>query len=87
MPRKAKPRGVSDSPSLAAADPDQLFTVEQTARLLAISDWMVRKQIQRNELAGVFIEGLTRIRAADIREYISSRRHNPADDLEFPNAS
>jgi excisionase family DNA binding protein len=81
MPRKAKARGASDGPALAAADPDQLYTVEQTAGLLAISDWKVREQIQRSRLPAVFIEGMTRIRAADIREYIASRRHNPADDL------
>lgn len=87
MPRKAKARGASDSPALAAADPDQLYTVEQACRLLALSDWFVRKQIQRGSLAAVFIEGMTRVRAADLREFIASRRHNPADDYPFSNAS
>ena len=61
MPRKVKPRGVTDAPPLDHADADQLYTVEQTCRLLQISDWLVRKCVRTGMLPAVFIEGMTRI--------------------------
>lgn len=79
MPRK--PRGSTDAPPLTRADDNQLYTVEQTCRLLQISDWLVRKFVRNGKLPAVFIEGMTRIRAADLRAYLAQRLHT-VEDLE-----
>jgi len=72
MSRRAKDG--KTEPTLDGASDDQLFTVEQTARFLQISDWLVRKHVRENKMLAVFIDGMTRIRAGDIRAYIAERR-------------
>jgi len=73
-------------PTLDEASDDQLFTVEQTAGFLSISDWLVRKHIRENKLAGVFIDGMTRVRAGDIRAYIAERRMGPENNTSYQTA-
>lgn len=62
-------------PSLDLAGPHQLYTIVQAAKLLSISDWLLRKQIARGRLPVIVIDGTTRVAAADLLEFVKEHRH------------
>lgn len=75
-----RPKGKSDKPALPnpliseESNGDRLLTIDQVRQFLAVSDWLVRRLIARQELPAVAVGDLTRVRLRDLREFIDAHR-------------
>ncbi|MDQ3687529.1 MAG: helix-turn-helix domain-containing protein [Acidobacteriota bacterium] len=67
---------MSDSTN-ATSDPERLLTLEETAEILRLSTWSVRRMVQLKELNALRIgfgkRSVLRVRPSALNEYINSR--------------
>ncbi len=65
------------SDSTTTSDPERLLTLAQTAEILGLATWSVRRMVQLKFLPAVRIgmgtRSVLRVRPSELNEYISSR--------------
>ena len=57
------------------ARPEHL-TMSETARLLGVSRWTVRRMVRENELDAIEVRGMLRVGRSSVERYVSQHRHN-----------
>jgi len=62
---------------LGLADPEHLYSVAQAAELLHLSPWKVRDLIGKSRLPAIVIDHTHRVRAKDLKEFITAHRNGP----------
>jgi excisionase family DNA binding protein len=51
------------------------LSMSETARLLGISRWTVRRMIEEGELDAIHVRGMLRVERASVAAYIRDHRH------------
>lgn len=56
------------------------LTVGQTARLLGISRWTVRRMVLADELEAIDVRGMLRVDPDSVTRYIAEHQHRKSSD-------
>jgi excisionase family DNA binding protein len=65
---------MTDAPPPLIPPPPGLYTIAEVAEALRVSRWTVMRAIDAGELRAVRLGRLTRIRAADLEDYVPAHR-------------
>jgi excisionase family DNA binding protein len=69
MPKRRTTRRLA--PVLDNADPNACFTIDEAAAIMAVTSWTIRHLINDGELRAIKVRRLLRIRAEDLRSYLT----------------